>query len=156
MRNQLTAVNLHTKEEITFSHCDPVMAMSYLAAKHTNELTNWSGMTEKQKRDHAESIIVRGRHHWIYADSWFIRYPKPNDAMSMYLSEQDPRVPIGSAGYCPCCLGNSSSGAEVKIEGKNAFQDIYCPECEFEWREVYSLCDATALINEDEGDETEE
>lgn len=153
MCNKMTAKNRLSAEVIQFEHYDPILAMSYIKAKHEGLTDVWANKTEQEKRSYVESDIVRGKFFWSM-DEWFIRYFSSKESLSLFTSEQDPRVPAGSESYCPQCLAGDISGDEVSIQGKNAFQDLYCPDCEFEWREVYSLSDA--MLTSDEVEQLED
>lgn len=147
MCNKMTAKNRHSAEVIQFEHYDPILAMSYIKAKLEGLTDAWANKTEQEKRSYVESEIVRGIYFWSM-DEWFIRYFGGKESISLYKSEQDPRVPAGSANYCPQCLAGDISVDEASIQGKNAFRESYCSECEFSWREVYSLSDAMLTSDE--------
>jgi hypothetical protein len=40
---------------------------------------------------------------------------------------------------CPRCESDQIEGSNIQIDGGNAYQPIYCPDCDFVWDDVYEL-----------------
>lgn len=44
-----------------------------------------------------------------------------------------------SANLCPFCRSAEISGGAIDIEGREAWQTVYCGECGQSWQDVYTL-----------------
>jgi hypothetical protein len=46
-----------------------------------------------------------------------------------------------ATGYnrCPVCQGGTLSGEPIEIDGRHAWQDVYCQDCEATWQDWYVL-----------------
>lgn len=40
---------------------------------------------------------------------------------------------------CPFCGSDDIEGSTVQVDGATAWQDITCPSCGAEWRDIFSL-----------------
>lgn len=51
-----------------------------------------------------------------------------------------------NANRCPFCESADISGGHISIDGKVVWQEIWCNECNEDWRDVYTL----AFVETDE------
>lgn len=126
------------KEDGASQQLDPIKAFSELKARQSNQPDVWLKMGEAEQRAAIEHGLIRGLSGWQWEDLT-IDYFDEEKSFAMYSQETDPRGGNPNGGYCPRCLGTEISGGEVTIEGRSAFQDCYCQECEFEWTDVYGF-----------------
>jgi transposase-like protein len=56
------------------------------------------------------------------------------------LSREAAREHIRSGGVsCPCCGSSDITGGNVEIDAGRAFQEVWCEECSFSWKDIYKL-----------------
>ena len=51
--------------------------------------------------------------------------------------DQKKQYMDGGANLCPFCKSADISGGQVEIDGREAWQEVSCNECQGEWRDVY-------------------
>jgi hypothetical protein len=128
--NSMTATNLATGEQATFSHQDPRMAFSFLHAQETNRLTHWAGLSDNEKLNFVADKVRIGERSWGFRD-WAIPFFDENTQKGIYLETGGQK--------CPRCLSVHIEGGEVEVGGKTATQKVWCNECDATWFDHYTM-----------------
>lgn len=56
------------------------------------------------------------------------------------MTQEEYRAYVAEKGHvCPSCGSHDVSGGFVYVENGEAFQDLNCHDCDFEWTDVYKL-----------------
>ena len=62
--------------------------------------------------------------------------------MSITKEQETQYVKEGGA-KCPACGYDHIEGGDVTVDWGKAYQNVYCPECEEEWTDEYTLTGIT-------------
>jgi hypothetical protein len=128
--NSMTATNLATGEQATFSHQDPRMAFSYIYAQATNQLTHWACMSDGAKLDFIADRVRIGERSWGFGD-WAIPFFDENTQKGIYLETGGQK--------CPRCQSMQIEGGKVEIGSKKATQKVWCNDCDATWTDYYTM-----------------
>jgi hypothetical protein len=130
--NVMTATNLATGAEQQFSHSDPWLALSYLYAEETSQLTHWGSLPLHAKLDLVAHRVRVGKRSWACLD-WAIPFFDESTQKGMYLENRGLK--------CPRCLSDDIEGGSVDIDGPEATQDVSCNVCDATWTDIYTMTD---------------
>lgn len=62
----------------------------------------------------------------------------------------DKQYREASGGVCPCCGSENIEGGSIDIQGRSAYQEVSCLECDASWNDVYHLAGYNDLKNADD------
>jgi len=48
---------------------------------------------------------------------------------------------LNDPSFCPKCDSSNIEGGHMEADGKEAWQEVTCNECSFDWHDVYTLTD---------------
>ena len=65
--------------------------------------------------------------------------PGPRQVSMKLTEEQKKAYMKDAANLCPFCKSPDISGGPVEIDGREAWQEVSCNECNEQWRDVYVL-----------------
>ena len=66
--------------------------------------------------------------------------PEPTIGGHMKLTQEQKKAYMeGGANLCPFCKSADITGGSIDIDGREAWQEVSCNECNEQWRDVYKL-----------------